>query len=218
MFSIKESFKLGWEKTRANFWKVVGFAFVALVPSIITSILNGIREGSDSVLIMIIATLLTIAFNVVAIVIGIGLMKIFLRMYDGENPRAGEILSTQGVFWKYLGGSILYALVVFGGIILFIIPGIVWAVKYCFTPIIIVDTKAGPITALKESGRLAQGTKWRLLGFMILSAIIVMAGYAIVLVGALVTTPIVLFAWVHIYRKLSSAKASLAETSSPQAI
>ncbi len=220
MFPIKESFKHGWDKTKTNFWKILSLLIIAIIPSFASSAISAAIENSHSVLAIIILVILIVAVNIASVVIDIGFIKMSLRISDGENPPVKDIFSAYGVFWRYLGASILYGLIILGGFILLIIPGIIWTIKYSFAPLIVIDTKAGPIAALKESGRITDGSKWKLFGFGLLSALVAAAGYLAFFVGALVTIPITTFAWVYVYRTLSKAKAGVSAEplSSPQVL
>lgn len=215
MFSIKESVKYGWQKTKANFWKAAALVAIAAVPSFIVSIFDSAMQDTESLASDIVLGILIVAVNIASIIIGIGIMKMFLRINEGENPPVKEIFSAYGVFWKYLGTSILYGLIVVGGLILLVVPGIIWAIKYSFATLIVVDTQSGPIKALKESGNITKGSKWKMLGLAIISVIMVIVGYAVLFVGALVTIPISSFAWIYVYRTLSKAKAGVSDTPAP---
>lgn len=206
MFSIKESLKFGWEKIDKNFWKLVGLAFITCLPSIISQMFTYKIEKADSLLLPILFFIFSIVLSIISIIIGIGFIKMLLRIYNGENPPLKEIFSAYGVFWKYIGASILYSLIIVGGLILLIVPGIIWAIKYSFTPLLVIDRKIGPIEALKESGRITNGSKWKLLGFMIVSGLVVLLGYLVFLVGALVAIPLVTLAWIWVYKKLSNSE------------
>lgn len=102
-------------------------------------------------------TLFGILATIFLIIVRIGYNKIFLRISDGEKPKFGDIFKEYSLFWKFLGVSILLPLVVFAGLILLIIPGIIWAVRFSFSPLILVDTKMGPIASMKESWAITRG-------------------------------------------------------------
>ena len=48
-----------------------------------------------------------------------------LRLSDKENAGYADLFSCFPLFFKYLIGSILYGLIVIGGLLLLIIPGII---------------------------------------------------------------------------------------------
>ena len=52
---------------------------------------------------------------------------------------------------------IMYSIIITLGFILFIIPGIIFAVRFGFAPYILLDNNKGPLTAMKESWALVKG-------------------------------------------------------------
>lgn len=215
MFSIKESIKYGWEKVIGNFWKIVSLALISYIPSLVSSFISNSMEGSGSLPSFIPVFLISVGLSILGVILTIGLMKIFLRMYDGEDPKIEEIFSYYKLFWNYISVSILYGLIVLGGLILLIVPGIIWAIKYSFAPLIVVDTGVGPRAALRESANLTKNLKSRLLGFGIVCVVVALLGYLVFMVGALVSVPVVSFAWIYVYRKLSREKAGISTNPVP---
>jgi hypothetical protein len=60
-----------------------------------------------------------------------------------------------------LGSAILYGLAVTGGMLLLIIPGIMFSISMMFFIIAIVVDRAGPVEALGVSRKLVKGNWWR---------------------------------------------------------
>ncbi|MEK9185685.1 MAG: YciC family protein, partial [Patescibacteria group bacterium] len=141
--------------------------------------------------------------------------KIFLRISDGEKPKFNDIFKEYSLFWKFLGVSILMPIVVFVGLILLIVPGIIWAVRFSLAPLILVDTKIGPIASMKESWAITRGNFWKMLGFWIVIGLINLLGLLIIGVGLLITFPISTFAMIHVYRFLSSSRAAVVTEPAP---
>ena len=95
------------------------------------------------------------------------------------------------------------AIIFIGGFILFVIPGIYFAIKYHFLLYFVIDKKMGPLEALRASGKITDGVKWRLLGFSIVSIGIVILGFLAFGFGILVAVPVATLADAYLYRKLS---------------
>lgn len=153
--------------------------------------------------------LLSLLAFLFAFIIKIGYEKIFLKVYDGEKPKLSEMFQHYTLFWKYLGVVILNCLVVVGGIILLVIPGIYWAVRFSFAALIVVDTKSGPMAAMKESWAITKGNFWKLLLLWLAIVVINLAGIIALYVGLLITVPVTTFAAVFVYRELTKKRASL---------
>jgi len=126
-------------------------------------------------------------------IFAVGVINISLKFSKGENATVSDIFSWLPVFFKLLAGQILYLLIVLGGTILLVVPGIIWGIKFSFFSYAILDKKMGPIAALKESARITQGNKWNL---FLLPWVVLLAAY----VGAISSAQL---AFAASYTKLS---------------
>lgn len=209
MFSIKESIKYGWQKSKEHL-EIVFFSTLLILA--VCGLIEGVDSYGNSGF-----SLLTFIASIFMVIIRIGYNKIFLRIHDGETPKFVEIFDEYKIFWKYIGVSILFPLTVLGGLILLVIPGIIWAVRFSFSPLIVIDTRMGPIKAMKESYAITKGSFWKILLFWISVAFVNLLGLILFGIGLLITVPVTTFATVYAYRLLSRQKAGLIETPSPQA-
>jgi len=87
-------------------------------------------------------------------------------------------------FLSIVGVSILVSLGVFVGLILFIIPGIILALRWSVALPACVVENLGPIAAMRRSADLTKGHRWQIFGLFVL--IIVVAIIAFAVIGALV--------------------------------
>ena len=203
IFTIKESLVYGWGKFKEN-------AELSILTTLFVLAL-GFASPEQMRDYGILGLLSTILIGVLLIIVEIGYRKIFLRMNDGEKPKFKDIFSEYKLFWKYIGLSILVGLVTFIGFILLIIPGIIFALRYSFATFILVDTRSGIRAAMKESGNITKGSKWKLLGFWIVIGILNIVGIMAFGIGLLISIPVTAFASVYVYRALSRAKAAIVE-------
>lgn len=208
MFSIKETIKYGWNKSKEHLELALFTTLLILAIGGLISMIDD-RSQSDFSLFGFIAVIFMI-------IIRIGYTKIFLRIYDGESPQFTDIFQEYKTFWRYLGVSILSSLAILGGLILLIIPGIIWAVRFSFSPIIVVDTKIGPIAAMKESYAITKDNFWKILWFWIIIGLINFLGLIFFGIGLLITIPVTTLASIYVYRELSRIKAGLIQNPSPQ--
>lgn len=147
----------------------------------------------------IIGTVINLALGTL---ISMGATAFFLAAHDNPDVADLSLLWHPQPFWKYLGASILLALVIVAGFLLLIVPGVIFALMFMFTPFIVIERALGPIEAMKESHRLTYGHKWKLLGFTLLLLLINLLGALALIVGLLVTIPVSTLAFVHAYRVL----------------
>lgn len=207
MISPKEALYKSWDIFKAK-WK-----FLLLVSAVSWITQSIPQRFSDSVthqtpnynLTLIIATaIITIGFTILRVVINMGLTKIYLELVDHKKAEISDLFSSYKLFWRYLGGSLLYGLIVMVGVLLLIIPGIIWGIKYQFYSYLIIDKKLGPIEALKKSSELTKDKKWELFKFDLVMAAVNIVGFLALIVGLLVTGPVTSLSKAMLYRKLSS--------------
>jgi uncharacterized membrane protein len=152
----------------------------------------------------LLSLILLIAGIVVTTIIQIGYTKIFLKLHDGGASSVKDLFTHYPLFWKYIGTNILYSLIVLGGFILLIVPGIIFALMYAFSLLIVVDKGTGPLGSLRQSKELTRGVKWDLFLFWLVVIGINVLGVIALGVGLLVSVPVSTLAFIHVYRKLAS--------------
>jgi len=203
-FSIGEALKFGWGGMK----KHIGF-FIALfvISTIIIAVLNSIQGWASYRDNFLVSFLAGIVSWVIEIIIGMGIIKISLRIVRGENPGLGDFKFPLTAIGNYIIASILYGLIIFGGMILLIIPGVIWGIKYQYATFAVIDKKQGPVEAIRTSGRITKGSLWNLFLFGLACLGINLLGAIIFLVGLFATIPTTLLAGAFIYIKLSGETA-----------
>lgn len=189
---------------KKNFCFFVGILLVVALVAILQSIIGELTDKEISLGLYSILWAVSIAFLVLSIVMDMGLIRISLRFCDQEKGRFSELFNCYPLFFRYFIGSILYGLIVLGGLVLLIIPGIIWAIKFQFFGYFIVDKKTGPIEALKRSAAITKGAKRNLFLFAILLGFINILGALFFIVGLFATIPTTMVALAFVYRKLLS--------------
>lgn len=198
-FSIGEVLREGWQTFKKRPWFLIG---VTLVVFIIPSIPSAIADEAEAM--ELFGFVLNLVSWVLSLLMSIGMIKVTLAFVDGGMPAFKDLFAHYRLLWKYFLASILYGLIVIGGLILLIIPGIIWALRYQFAAYLIVDKNMGILDAFRKSSAITEGHKWNLLGYVIIQAIINLLGMLALGIGLLVTAPITMLAYAKIYRQLES--------------
>jgi uncharacterized membrane protein len=197
-FSKGEAIRFGWNTMKNNLGFFVGLLILASSIIIILGILEALTvKGAPGF-----SFLLYVASVVLQLIMEIGLIKIALKFADSTKAEIGDLFSCYSLFFKYLGASILYGLIILGGIILLIIPAFIWGIKFQFFGYFIVEKGAGPIEALKRSSSITMGAKWDLFLFGLLILGINLLGFLALLIGLFATIPTSMVAIAYVYRKL----------------
>jgi len=206
--SIGQALKVGWKAFAGHigFWIGVGAIVLSLIILIVALSLSLSKISGGEFIANLIAYF-------IQFMLSIGLIKISLSLAEGKKPSLADLYSGYPLLFKYFATAFLQGLIIMAGLILFIIPGIIWGLKYQYGVYLVIDRKMKPIEALKASAKLTSGVKWELFGFYLLSMVITFLGIFALLVGYLIAVPVIIVATAHIYRQLTS-QDDLAEITS----
>lgn len=199
-FSIKESIRFGWNTMRAN----LGFFILFLIIINVIYMFFGLFAGLFEKRLPTFALIFNLGYLFAGIVINLVTIKIALKFCDNDKRPVSEVISFSGsLLFKFIKGYFLYALIIFAGLLLLVVPGIIWMIKYQYILYFIVDKESGAIDALRKSGEITDGVKWKLFVFLLLLGLINIAGALFFLIGLFATIPTSIVAMANVYRKLS---------------
>lgn len=159
---------------------------------------------------VIVAISALILYLVVNNFVYMGSIKLNLDAVRNNHLKYETLLSVVSVkrSLKYLGAAALYILIIIGGLLLFVIPGFYFAVKYSLFFYAFVDKELGIIDSLKYSARLTKGVKFKLLGFYMFCGILMLVGLLAFIVGAFFAGILIMLATAHIYEQLLKGEDS----------
>jgi uncharacterized membrane protein len=194
-----ELLKQSWAIVKKNYVLIALLVLAFFVFSFIQGIVGGFVEDSP-----ILSLIISLLFSALSLFLEIGFIKIVLKLVDGHKATIQELWAYPQYFVNMVIASIIYVLIILGGLILLVIPGIYLAIRLQFYSYAIVDKNAKPIDALKMSWKWTEGNAINLILFMLLLVALNIAGALVFLVGLLVTIPVSFVAVTLLYRKLSS--------------
>ena len=188
-----KAFGYGWDSVKKDFWYWVGIALVVMVIQGISS--DGKNNQGLGLLGLFLSAWMTCGYT-----------KIILEYFDGKKLDFSELFTQLKYFWRVLGATLLIALIVIGGLILLIVPGIYWGLKYLFTVNLIIDKDLSIGDAMAESAKMTDGIKWPLFGFGLTCLGAMILGAICLGVGVLVAMPVVWLASIYLYKNLAVGK------------
>lgn len=193
--SISGALRQGWNTFKKHGWFLVGAFLATVLISLIVSNTIGGRSMAGELLNNIV--------NIgVSLFISMGWVVVALKFAKHQEVSWKDFYNHYKLFWKFAGASVLYWLIVVGGLILLIVPGVIWALKYRMFSYLVVERNMNIMDALKESARITKGARWSLLGFLIVGCLINVLGIIALGVGVAITAPIIMIATASVYRAL----------------
>lgn len=199
-FSISEAVSYGWNQAKKHWGFLIVCVLIMMGLSIATAILQVILDSQKAALL---SFAVQIAGWILQMAVTLGLIGVALRLHDKKRVEYKNLFDYFALIIPYFLGSIIYSVIVVVGLILLIVPGIIWGIKFRYFTYFMVDKKMDPFRALSASSRITQGVKWQLFFFGLVIALINIAGALLFLAGLLFTIPLSMMAEVYVYRKLA---------------
>jgi len=122
-----------------------------------------------TLLYMILQSIAGMTFGVlIAAPLYIGSALFFVNVSRKSNPQIEDMFKGFNSYGAALGANLLVLLIVFGGMILLIIPGIIWGIQYSMVNYIIADNpNCGGNESLERSRKMMNGHKVKMFRFMV---------------------------------------------------
>lgn len=200
-----DAIAFGWKSVKQN----LSFFLSWIAIDVVASLVFGAVQGATTKSLPALSFAFGIMGNSLQIVIGMGVANGALKLCDGKKPVLGDLFTALPRFWSYLGTSLLVCLIVIGGMLLLIVPGIYFAFKYGFAAYFSLDEGTGPARAIRRSAEISQGMIGEIGLFGLLIFGINLLGALCLLVGLFVTLPMSIVAHAYFYRKLVERERAL---------
>ena len=210
-FSRGDAWNTGWTLAKQN-W--LFFLKALIVSGIVLAIPIGLAAaiGSSAVALVLMLVGYVAEFGII-----MGLMRICLKLVDGQRAELSDLFGEFSRLPRFLGASIMVMIPIYLGTMLLIIPGLIFAMRYMFYGFAFIDKGYGARQAISASTALTQGAKMKLFVTMIiLSAINAVASIPFGL-GLFITGPATLLTIAQIYRTLDRQTRPVVESAVSEA-
>jgi len=204
---IGSSYKNGWRQLWKHFPVLLLIGIVYVLISSASSVFSVVGTGRLG--------FLAWAYGILLInPIGYGVAFTYLKAARDNSIEVKDMFVVFRNYWNIILASLLIYIVVAIGILLLIIPGIIFACKLAFTPYLVVDRKITAVEAIKESWRMTDGHAWKVFIIGLLALPISIAGLICFGVGIIVA-----IMWVNLsFAALYHAVSKFSEASSQQVV
>lgn len=158
---LKSKDQLQGKKGNAAIVVLVYFLVAAVINLIFSRLFPGKTTVYEGIEITSPSTVASIVDCFVTIFLGLGLTSYYMKIVRGEEVSIGDLFSKGNLLLKAFVTSILTGLVVFGGSLLLVIPGIILAFGYTMINYVYIDNpEIGIIEVMKKSREMMKGHKW----------------------------------------------------------
>ena len=145
-----------------------------------------------------------LAFLVFVAGLEVGFLQICLALCDGREPAFADIFTHLALGPKFLAGQILYLLAVVIGLLLLVVPGVYFSVRYALFGFCMANGETSLVRSFQQSAILSMGTKTYLLRILLALFVLNTVGACLLGLGLFITVPLSVLMMTAFYRQLSS--------------
>lgn len=196
-FSIAEAVTYSWTAVFRNFAPVMLVSVVVFAGNALVFLISTVNGNAG----------LGLAFQLLGVLVDLllvlGLVRASLDVVQGRTPKLAEVFRPDG-YGPYLLASILFLVGVWLGIVLLVVPGVIFGIVFQFYGYVVAEHPDVPATvALQRSAQITRGVRIRLFGLSVVLLLLNLAGAMLCVVGLVVTYAITAIALAYVYRLLT---------------
>ncbi len=195
-FTIADALTYSWNACWRNLGSIIVVSAVVLAGNALVLLIDAANPSSA----------MTYAYSLLGVLIELllvfALVRAALDVVDGKRPMVGEVFRPDG-YGPFLVASAVYLAGVYFGLVVFVLPGVLFGVIFEFYAFVVADHPSVPaFTALRRSAQLTRGVRLRLLGLAAVLLFLNLAGLFVCFVGLVVTYAVTALALAYTYRLL----------------
>jgi len=128
---------------------------------------------------------------------------VFLKAVRREKIEIKDMFAVfERNYWNAVIAGLVTTIIIIIGLIMFIVPGIIFACRLAFVPYLVIDQKMEAMEALKASWAMTKGHGWTVFFMGLLAFFIVIAGLIVLLFGVLISTMWISAAFAILYHSV----------------
>lgn len=200
---IPEIFQQAWKQTKAHIWILAGmYVAFTILSSLFALLVDPLTHSwwGDS-LVNLVSAYASSLFS-------LGYLRNVIEAQEDTEPQMSAYRQPVMRVINYVLASVIYAIAICVGAILFILPGIYVAVRLQYYTMFILEEDANPIQALQRSWELTREQTWPLLLVNLSMIGLALIGMLLLFVGLFVAIPVIYGMYVIVYRNLSTSPSS----------
>ncbi|RLD93218.1 MAG: hypothetical protein DRJ29_09465 [Bacteroidetes bacterium] len=182
-----KSYSVGWKVLMASFVELLVISIVYMILSGPIGMVQWKMESFEWYAVPLV--LFGITYGIfVGGPIQYGAKWVFLKAVRGERIEVKDIFVVfQRNYWNAVIANIVVGIIVGLGMVMLIVPGIIFACRLAFVPYLVVDREMDVMDALRVSWDMTRGYGWQIFLMGLLAIPIVIVGLICLFVGVFVS-------------------------------
>ena len=210
VIGVGSAYGNGWRQL----WKYFLELFLIAIIGFVIGIPSGMGSWGQGAAASFLSVIGTAYMILIAWPIDYGVSFSYLKAARGDSLEIKNMFEVFQNYWNAVLAALLVTVIVIIGLILLIVPGIIFACKLAFTPYLVVDRKMAVIEAVKGSWNMTRGHAWKVFLIILLAIPISIAGLICLGVGFILSIIWIRMAFASLYHAVSLS----GETSAQQGV
>lgn len=196
--SVSGFYSHAWHTLKNNFPELLLVFLLQIVVSLPTGLGSFIFDPYLTGLLF--SGLFNLVYSLVVILpVSFGICWVYLKAVRGEPFRPTDIFFSFQQITNVIIAGVLMGFIIGAGIIMLIIPGIIFACKLAFVPYLVMDEKLEATEAIRKSWNMTKGYSGNIFLTGFLAFFIFLLGVLCLLVGVIPASILVSLAFATIY-------------------
>ena len=203
--SAGDSYSKGWTMIFTAFVELLVVSLVYMVIQIPSGMMRFNLDGNHEFqLFMIPVVLLSMAYGIfIAGPIGMSADWVFLKAVRREKIEIKDMFAVfERNYWNAVIARLVTGIIIIIGLIMLIVPGIIFACRLAFVPYLVIDQKMEAMEALKASWAMTKGHGWTIFFMGFLAFFIVIAGLIVFFFGVIISAMWITAAFAILYHSV----------------
>jgi len=206
---VSSLFKHGWGTLKKYFPELLLVFFLQILVSLPVSFNNVFNHESHPFEFGFYSLFSVVYGIIVLLPVSYGYRWVFLKAVRGETFKVTDMFFAFQSFKNIIVSAILVGLIIGAGIILLIVPGIIFACKLVFVPYLVIDEKMEAVAAVRKSWEMTKGFGWTVFWLGITSFFIAILGLICLIIGIIPAAIWISLAFATIYWVVSTKSKTI---------
>ena len=201
---VGSSYSNGWQQLKKYFLELLLITVIGIVIGVPLGLFSAGAEtaGAGAAVLGI----LGLAYSLLLVQpVDYGVSFANLRAVRGDKLEIKDMFEAFKNYVNVVLANLLAGAIIVIGLVLLIVPGIIFACKLAFVPYLVVDRKMEAIEAVKESWRMTGGHAWKVFFMGVLAVLLAIAGLICFGVGIVFAIMWIRLAFASLYHAVTTS-------------
>jgi uncharacterized membrane protein len=203
--TVGDAYSHGWKTIWKYFLELFLIGLLLFIISIPVNAFSFLIDDYSNWAGIVVFVFISFAYGVLVLgPLQFGMYYCYLKAARGENLQVGDLFIIKENYINIMLAALLTNIIIGIGVMMLIIPGIIFACKLAFVPYLVIDKKMDAIKALQTSWKMTDGYAMNIFVMGLLAIFIAIGGFIAFVVGVIVAAMWIYASFASLYYSVES--------------